>query len=230
MKKIILTAMTVMLATVYSYSQTDQGNLFLSGTFNINTSTLKTKLGSNSTDGPKTFSFGLIPVGGYFIADNLMLGMGLGYTLDKTTQTSDGTGGQPDKSVQTQTMFNFVPMARYYIFPVKKLGLFVQGSFSAGFGKDKLEDTYTINMGGGVDSTFTASTDGKQSGIMVGVKPGLVYFVGSSVALEVAFGGLYFQSQTVKYGSGENEMKMSTSGFGLEANRQPFSFGVSVHL
>ena len=152
--------------------------------------------------------------------------MGLGYNVTKTTMTDDGSTSS-SKTVETDGMFNIVPMARYYMFPAKNVGVFLQGSFTAGFGKDKIKTTLTTAM---PDTTITTTDEAKQSGIIVAARPGIVFFVGEKLAFEVAFGGLYFQTHAIKSGSGDEEVKQTTSDFGLEINPAFFSFGIAFHL
>lgn len=229
MKKKLLIASIMMLTSVFAYSQIEQGTMYLGGSFNLSTSTYKIKAGGETTDGPKTFSFGLTPIGGYFVSENFMVGMGLGYTSVKTTLIENGSGQFPTttKTVETNGMFNIVPMARYYMFPSKRIGFFVQGSFTAGFGKDKLKVTQTMMV---PDTTITTTDDAKTSGIVVAIRPGLVFLVGDKFAFEAAFGGLYFQTLSIKSGDGDAEVKQTTSNFGLDINPSAFSFGVAYHF
>lgn len=216
MKKMILTTSLILLSAVFAYSQTGSGNLYLGGSFNLGFGSTKYKTGSNSNDGPKTFNFGINPNCGYFVAENFMIGLGLGYDMNSTK--TKGIGNNEDKV--TVSAFNVGPFARYYMMPVKNMGAFMQGNIAVGFGKTKTEET----VGG-----TTTSDEIKMTAFVVGVTPGLVFFVGEKVAFEASIGGLSFVTSTDKQTDGDTEHKTVQNDFSLDFGRN-FTFGVAVHL
>ncbi|MHC1707369.1 MAG: outer membrane beta-barrel protein [Bacteroidales bacterium] len=219
MRKIIITFCMLFLSTVYVYSQTGQGTMYLGGSFNLGFGSEKIKVGSNSTDGPKSFNFGINPSAGYFISDNFMIGLGIGYDMESVKEEGNGFG--PDETKLTVSAFNIGPYVRYYMMPVKNAGVFVQGGIGMGFGKTKEEET---------DGGTTTTEEIKMSAFVVGITPGIVFFVGEKVAFEATFGGLNFVSATNKQDDGDDEVKQTTSNFNLDINPGAFTFGVAVHL
>jgi len=217
MKKLMMTVCLMLLSGAFVYSQTDQGTMYLGGSLNLGFGSTKNKAGSNSTDGPKTFNFGINPKCGYFIADNLMIGLGLGYNM-QSVKTTDVIN---DEEKLTTTAFNVGPFIRYYMLPVKTMGFFVDGNVAMGFGKLKDEVT---------DGGTTTTDEIKMSAFVVGITPGVVIFIGEKVSLEATFGGLSFMSSTDKQTIGDTEYKSTTSNFALDINPANFGFGVAVHL
>lgn len=215
MKKIIFTLLIGLFSVVLVHGQTDQGTKYLGGSFSLGFGSSKSSIGGTSADGPKTFNFGINPGVGYFISDNLMLGLGLGFSMSSSTQKSDS---YEDK--YTTSMFDIGPFIRYYIMPVEKMGFFFQGDVSVGFGKNKHEQT----IGG-----TTTSRETKLTELNVGITPGIVIFVSDMVAFESTFGGLAFTSGSENYTENTVEYKDSYSDFGLSINPL-FTVGVAVHL
>lgn len=219
MKKSVFTFIILAFTVVFVYGQTDKGSMYLGGSFNLGFGSEKNKAGGTTTDGPKTFNFGINPSAGYFIGDNLMIGLGLGYDMSTTKQKAVYPD-DPDETKITVSAFNVGPFIRYYIMPVKNAGIFCQGNIAMGFGKLKNEVTY---------NGTTNSTETKMSAFVVGITPGIVFFVSDKVAFEATFGGLNFTSSTDKVGSGDNEVKTTSTNFGLDINPSFFTFGVALH-
>ena len=106
----------------------------------------------------KTISFNLIPKVGYFVIDNLALGLDLSLA---STSSKDGVSG----TVDSQTMFCIGPFMRYYI-PKGKLLPFVEINGGMGSIKNKRDESgrpnYTSNSslftyGGGVGLSASIS-------------------------------------------------------------------------
>lgn len=216
MKKTLITLSLVLMSAIFVYGQTAQGTFYLGGSFNLGFGSTKYKTGSTSTDGPKTFNFGINPKVGYFVSDNFSIGLGIGFDM-QSVKTKNGN----NEEKVTTSSFYVGPGARYYIMPAKNMGFFFEGSLGVVFGSTKDE----VTAGG------TTTTDKlKLSGFQVAVTPGLVIFVSDKVALEATFGGLVFSTQTQKTDNGDPEHKTTNSNFGLEINPATFTFGVAVHL
>ncbi len=218
MKKTLFTLGLVFMSAVFAYSQTDQGTMYLGGSLNFGFGSSKEKAGSTTVDGPKTFNFGINPALGYFISDNFMLGLGIGYDMESYKEENYGIH---DEYKVTTSAFNVGPFVRYYMMPVKNAGIFVQGNVAVGFGKVKTETT---------DDGTTTSNEMKLSAFTVGVTPGIVFFVSDMVSFEATFGNLSFTSATDKQDVGDDEYKDTQSQFNLEINPAYFTFGVGIHL
>jgi len=113
---------------------------------------------SSLSEPDKTISFNLIPKVGYFVIDNLALGLDLSLA---STSSKDGLSG----TVDSKTMFCIGPFMRYYI-PKGKLLPFVEINGGMGSIKNKRDESgrpyYTSNSslftyGGGVGLTACIS-------------------------------------------------------------------------
>lgn len=220
MKKLLLCVLTWFLATNLVNSQTDQGTFYLGGSFQLSSSSEKTKANNTTVDGPKTFGFGINPNVGYFIGDNFMLGLSLGFDSE-TTKIKGETPGDIDEEKTTISAFNFGPFARYYIKPWDKSAFFIQAGIPLGFGKYKYDET---------DNGTTVSHETKVSSFGVEINPGLVFWATQAVCFEVVVGELSFSSVAYKNGSGDNEVKLTKSNFGLIFNPNYFGLAVGFHF
>jgi hypothetical protein len=220
MKKIIFTLLIGLMSASFVQAQLDQGTKYLGGNFNLGFGSSSNKVGSETTDGPKTFNFGITPTLGFFMQDNLMLGLGIGYSSSSMTTKGDGVT-EPDEQKVSTGMFDISPFVRYYMMPTEKMGFFVNAGFGVGFGKMKDE----VTMGG-----TTTTDEMKLSAFSVGVTPGVVFFISEKVAFEATFGGLIYSSSKATYTINDTDFEDKTSDFGLEINPANFTFGVAIHI
>ncbi len=220
MKRLFLAFFAIAMSAGICYSQTDQGAFYLGGSLMVSSSAVKYKSNSTTVDGPKTFSFGIDPKVGFFMADNLMIGAGVGFNM--STMKQEGVDpGDPDETKLTVSEFHIMPLARYYIKPWENTAFFIQGGIPVAFGKEKDE----VTNGG-----TTVSEEAKITAFGVHINPGLVYWATDAVCLEVTVGELSYMSETAKTGSGDSEVKTINSGFDLNFNPAYFSFGVGFHF
>ncbi len=94
-----------------SNAQTEKGSWVIGGstTLGFNNVNTKVKYNGNSVDGPKVSTFNITPSVGYFVANNIAVGLDLGYTSMTTKQTVLGT-----EYKTTNSIFKVMPTATYY--------------------------------------------------------------------------------------------------------------------
>lgn len=163
MKKIILTVATIFAFGVVSAQEGEgfsKGDVFLSGSFNVGSKKF-------SEDGNfKENSFSLAPKAGYFVSENIALGLGLGFSTSKIEEN------EGDEAVKVNTT-SVMAFGRYYTTPASKFSVFGQLAFeyaSADF------DVFKVN------------------GIGVELAPGVSYFLNKSFAIEASWGALSYTS------------------------------------
>jgi hypothetical protein len=124
MKKIIAIC-TLALIAGYAEAQTTAGHWMIGG--NVGYTSQKTQRIPGDT---KTKSLNINPQVGYFVADNVVVGLEVGYTQEKTTMHDNGFGEVENKySVTT-----LAPFARYYKFTSnEKFAFYAQASVGLGF-------------------------------------------------------------------------------------------------
>ena len=206
MKKIILSAVALM-AFSLSYAQEDasatgfsQGDVFLSGSAGFS---------STKTGDAKHNVFNVIPRAGYFVSNNIAIGLQAGYSKDTTTDIGPVTGELLDTDITTIEIGAF---GRYYFTPASKFSLFADLSVSYGTVKreqDALagEDIITV--------------EDKFNGVFAGFAPGVNYFISDHLALEATFGVLNYS--TIKPDADGAE---STDNFEIGLNMSDISLGL----
>jgi hypothetical protein len=218
MKKVLIGLVFIVMAGALN-AQYDAGKILMTGGLNFSSTTPKyeVKSGSNTTtsEGTKTTMFGINLMGGYFLADNIAVGLGVGYDNTKSTFKTDNT-----ESTETDNMMSVAPFARYYIPYTEQFAFFGQLTAGFGFGKTK-DETKT--------GSTTTTTEADNSMIMIGVSPGFSYMMTDRVGLEMRYGFLGWSSYTSKVeGTGDDYSKLTVSTFGLNLDLNSLVFGISV--
>ena len=181
MKKLLLIAAVAVftLTSVNAQEETTtggfaQGDLFVSGTASYSSE----KFMDNKAE-----VFAFVPKVGYFVADNIAVGLQLGYGFAKAESGSVDTGDV--------NAFRAGAFARYYSKPASQFSLFGELSFDYVTSEDKLADY-------------------KENGFDVTIAPGLSYFVSDRFALEATVGLLSYSSSKPDVDGAEATNSFST--------------------
>lgn len=137
----------------------------------------------------KETTLGIAPEAGYFIQDNLAVGLGAFYTHSKTKL--DGAG-----SVALNT-FGFNPYARYYFL---------------GSGNFRLYTQLDVRYASGKFDTAGAKS---QSVFGVGIKPGVSYSLSRSIAITATYGNLGYEKVKNSYDKFGLNLDSSSLNFGF---------------
>lgn len=148
-----------------------KGDAFLTGSVSFNTE----KTGNYM----KSTVFTIAPKAGYFISNNIALGVGLAYV----NGNSDVNDGYNTPYEQTTTGFEAGVFGRYYFNPASSFSIFTQ--LSAAYATTKNE----YDSAGGFES------ETKVNGFNVAFSPGVNYFLSEHFALETSFGIVNYQSR-----------------------------------
>lgn len=165
MKKVITIFVLVFMANLVLAQESDfnaktKGGYFANGSASIFST--KNKVGEDSSN---SFSIDFTPRAGYFISDNLAVGLGL--VLSSNKETTDGLFGEQDV---TTTGFGINPLARYYF----ENNLFGEAAVGIGFSKTSFEGESLP----GLDSDITSNSYGFRIGA------GYALFLGNHIAIE----------------------------------------------
>jgi len=168
-------------------AQTEKGNFLISASSNLDftSSSIKLKKGDTSNDGGDRGTFELTPAAGYFVANNLALGVMV--SLESLNEKEE----DGDKYTETTTML--LPFAILY-FGKSNVKPFVQAAFGPGWEK------------WGYDEKEKESITGFQLG------GGLAVFVNQHVSLDFSLG---YASASAKVNDNYNtEWKVINKGIG----------------
>ncbi|GGH77011.1 porin family protein [Phaeocystidibacter marisrubri] len=210
MKKALLTAGLALFGLSAS-AQWNEGSIMATGNLGFSTGGTAEDDGTSSTDIFSNSAFNIGITGGYFIQDNLAVGIGLGYANTSVTV-------EPIETETTTSMLTYGLFGRYYVPYNDKFSMY--GQLSIGFGSGGQTITDNIN-------DATAETD--MSALNAGLGVGLTYFVNDMFFLDASYGFLgYSSSTTTEDPGGNNELKTTTSNFGLDLDLSSIAFGVGV--
>ncbi|MDO4728975.1 MAG: outer membrane beta-barrel protein [Bacteroidota bacterium] len=190
MKKLVLSALAVFSLTFVNAQEEEkfygfeEGDVFIEGTIGFSAS-------KDNNANVKANSFQFNPKGGYFLSDELAVGLEFGYLSSKQDQKIDNVYQTVDKS----SAFEVGAFARYYFLELGKR-FKTYGEFNLGFGSVK---------------EGLAPAERKASFFGTGVSLGLNYFVTERIA--ISFG----LSDILSYTSGKPEggERVSEFKFGI---------------
>lgn len=188
MKKIVLTVAAVF-AFGFANAQEEtsegfkKGDTFISGAVSF---------GSTKTGDFKTSDFEIAPSAGYFVTENIAVGVSVGYLSSKVDV------GTADVKNSTFTVGAF---GRYYFTPASKFSIFGQlGVNYMSYDNEFDPETQTVG-------------EFKGNGFGVKLAPGVSYFLTKNFALEASFGVLGFESTKPDADGAE---KTNSFDFGLD--------------
>ena len=196
MKKLLLTMIAGLgFGLVVNAQSTDKGNLMLGGNASYNYSKV-VDLDSNK----QTYS--IIPQVGYFVKDNLAIGLGIGYAGATQIDASD---------IKTITgEFSIAPYARQY----------------AGTGDVKFFGQLSVPMGWG-NHKVAGNEVSSSERYGVSLSPGVAYFPTEKLGIELSVNGLHYEYSSL---TPNNGTKVGTNSFGLNANSLAPSIGVNFYF
>lgn len=151
----------------------DKGNFMAGasiGFSSVNSNTESTTTSGTVTTDNSALQFSVTPRIGYFLIENLVIGIGMDYTLNQTSRPVDP--GNPSSRIETETDSDllFGPYSRYYFLTGEDKALFGEVSFGFGSSSDK------TNIG------TTQSTSTNVFAASIG--PGFTIFSGDAIGIE----------------------------------------------
>ncbi len=187
MKKLVLGLFVI--AAMSANAQIEGGKLFVGGSFGFGTSANKTTA-PIAVDNSKTLSFNLMPEVGFMLSENLAVGMGIGYDMNKTTSFDvfTGTTGATYDQVNKNGMFVIEPFARYYKSTGDKAYMFAEFALPIGMGSSK-----SLQM----NATGTGTEDSsptKNSSFGTTISIGFNYFLNDRCVIEAKWMAIGFKS------------------------------------
>ncbi|WP_426478783.1 outer membrane beta-barrel protein [Chryseobacterium sp. CBSDS_008] len=181
MKKIVLMGAVALFGL--SNAQIAKGTSYLSGQVGYYHNE-NNKLGTNI----KNDVIRILPTAGYFVNNNLAVGLGIGYKSAVTKYNVSGSGfGNTIEIKNTDNAFVVAPFVRKYWTLSDKLYIFGQLQVPLEFGQEKLDFN---SEGDGGDPVLSAPFTQKNNytNIGVNIKPGLDYFLTKNWSIEATIG------------------------------------------
>lgn len=216
MKKVLIAVAAVLYGL--SNAQIKPGTVYISGQANY---TEDENNSSNSTE--QTFK--IIPAAALFVAPNLAIGTGLGYSHSKLHYTQTLYSGPFTSLIdyigRTNTI-TVAPFIRKYWTLSENLYFFGQLQIPMEFGKLNQEAVVTnINEPAGYIDQQNLSYENKYTSIGVNIKPGFDYFLNKNWSVEATIGE--FGYKNLKY---KDTDFRDTKDYSFGLNLSAVSFGV----
>lgn len=193
MKQRSVFTLLLLLSSSVVFGQLEKGNYFLQGASSMGFSAEKytTISGGTSTASSKSTHFSFRPKAGYFIIDNLPVGLSI-YTSTYRTKYID------NDNKNSSIDFSIGPFARFYFLP-----------------QDKIRPMAEVNLNFGISnskSTYSGSTNESKYGYTdFGIGAGASYFITDNIAFDLLL-SYYTEKYNLKSETHPGVDKMSSSG------------------
>lgn len=171
MKKLLL-SLLILLSISSVFAQTEQGKFLVGASSNLNFVTNSSRDffdGEDVNRVSKANTYQISPVIGYFVADNISIGLALNLSGASTKFTSD-FGENESKN----NSFSISPFFKYY---------FTEGNFKPFFGGG-------VGLGTGKFERITNGFESKSLSVFFNLNAGVAYFINDKVSIEL---GLNYQ-------------------------------------
>lgn len=226
MRKTIFTILVALFAVAVSAqtekensAQLAQGDSFITGGLNFSVNNPERTADNTTTEQPSTTEFGANLYGGYFMSENLVLGIGLGFDSYKWKDDAE----EDYEETETRSLFTIAPSLRFYNHLNEKLSLYGDLGVGLGFGKYKVETT----QGG----TTTTEPETDLTSMRIGLTPGFNYMMSDKIGLELRYGFIGYESVKREDAQSENEYsETDPNKFGIDLDLSSIEFSISLFL
>jgi len=208
MKKLLLLAVVTVMGLTAS-AQTEKGSFVLGGSIGY----YKDKY---TPDNNKLSSFNIAPSAGYFVADNIAVGLGLGYWQAKYDQNAGTINGGALRATMKEELFSIRPFVRYYKSVSDQFKFFGNLQVPLSFGNIKSSANYP--------GTNTRKTNA----VGASFSPGFAYFPTPKLGIEFSVEGITYNDTSYDYES--NTSNGHTKQFRIGANLMSPLIGVQYYF
>ncbi|BFP41015.1 hypothetical protein FGF1_18600 [Flavobacteriaceae bacterium GF1] len=216
-KTVFLIAATLFFASNHLFAQIEKGRTLIAissalgnngGDTGLSFASTKTKSDDFESDGTNGFNFNLSPRLGYFVTNDLVVGLELTYSFLRFENPGlQGFGGSETKSNQ----YSGGPFIRYY-FKGEKIRPIIEGGLSFGRTNDTIEGGNPVDGG---DLEFSSNL------FSFGGGAGLAVSLGNHVSFDALL--VYLNSQVKPADNNDNNLRSIVSSFSLR-------LGFSIYL
>jgi outer membrane protein len=201
MKKLL--ALCALALTVgYVQAQTNAGGMMFGG--NIGYQSQKSNWGVDREIESKTLTIN--PQFGYFVADNLGIGLSVNYTHQKNSDNIPYN--VDDEATSSETIL--APFVRYYVFtPNEKFAFYAEASVGIGFSRT---------------DPYYSDEDIKGKSFNTRLSPGFSYFFNEKWALDLQLSGIAYSSNDPNTDDDAENDKSSSFKFGASSLNPSLGF------
>lgn len=219
-----------------TFAQTEKGKMLLGGQLSFSGNNQSSSLVNEKYDSDiKTSSFSLEPSFGYFVKDNLAIGVDLGFgsTTTNSESSSQLTSYNDVYNMLIDTKevtksYGVGVFARQYLKMSNKFMFYVNGGVGYSVYNTDVESTYT-------DTGDNPYNDNeykmKAKVISIDIQPGIIYFPTPKLGFHATIGSLYYQSRKRTDNNIEEvEAEYKQNNYGINLNLASLQFGASYHF
>ncbi len=205
MKKLLL-AVVVSLFACNLQAQTSKGTIAVTGTLGF----FQTRDFADSAQGGKalttsTYDYTIAPAVGYFVKDNLALGVSGSFYV-RMSENNNQTQGNFHVSTVESIEKSYRVHARQYRYLTAKLA--AHATLSAGWSSFSDERDFTYSHTPGINATQQSDT--KRTAFTAALSPGLTFFASDKLGLNANFGALAFERSKAAATSVSTENNIQT--------------------
>jgi hypothetical protein len=221
MKKQFLFISLFAVTILGAFAQIPAGTKYIGGSLGFGSGSMSTTTSGIKEDDIKNSSFNVSPEFGYFIKDNLSVGVFLDY--GNATITNNNPGGNI-KTIKTKTpSFGGVVYGRKFFNVGERFHLFA--GLDLGYETSNSVETTTLEAGGSTEDTYKANT------MSFSVNGGMAYSLSDKWTLVGKWApGLGYSTTngTITYAGITTTTDVKSSQFGLNVNTlgNPFNVGL----
>ncbi len=206
------------------------GTISLGGSIGYSSSSSKesSSAGNTSfTDEGKRSQFNLAPAVGYFVADNLAIGLSLSYQAYSNAGSTYRTSspGTNRAELDPATVIRVGPYVQYYKMLSDQFG--VLGTLSGGYQSTK-DSRYSNGGNNAVVQEL------KASGLYAGLTPGVIFFPIPKFGISAAVGGLSYNRLNYDFptnnGTTPSGYEETSNDFGLTFGLDQLQFGGTYYF
>lgn len=205
---LLLTIIVIVCSSVFTQAQFKKGDWLVEGSvggisFDSGDAESERDTLTNKSDF-SSFSFDIYPKAGYFVTNDLAIGLGLGFSFSNSENSgySPITGVKTSKYMSDNVTLSLAPFLRYYLpaNPTTKLRFYgqVEGGFSTDLSRNSEYEYYSNS--GAISALYKYDYPSKYFSYYVQPTLGLNYFLAENVAFNGSLGYRYSSSsETYNY-------------------------------
>lgn len=207
-----------------AHAQTSAGTVLLGGSVGYGSNKEESSSGQLAAE-RNWREFQFFPTAGYFVADNLALGLAGHFSSNKSevsaTRYDPAYGIYQSEYTSKSRGAAIGPFVRYYHMAGEKIGFY--GQFAGRYQSHRLEEKSEVPF---------ETTNSKSTGFGAFFTPGFVFFPTNKLGLELTMGNLGYSRNTTtqEATSQRQEQKITSSGFGAFFGLQNLALGASFYL
>jgi hypothetical protein len=215
--KTILLSLLLAITSLSCLAQINKGTVLLGGNLSFSRNVSKNTSPMNKYSG-EVNTFSLNPTLGFFVSDKWMAGLNIGYS-NVNSSNNNPLGSFPSESETNLNLLSVGPVVRYYQPVSDKISFFGQANMGFGFGKSTYESRYNGN---------SDTQEYNVSSFVIGLNPGVVFFLTRRIGLEASIGSLSFNRSSSK--SESDDAEQENNSVGISFNPTQLGLGINYYF